>query len=217
MASQRAIGVVLLVACAALSISPLLMPRAWAIEQARAVSEGKPAEESGGSVAVRPTLPDGAPAHLAYLTLWRALEPGEKDPINRINGPKDFGYYNPVIWDDKQHKARWIRERNAHPNDGRHGWKEDVFRFTELPAGRYRVTVVSYRSEDDVPDPTPYGASEPFTLEAKAAKPEPTIAVRMRGSAPLVVRLIDANSREPVPETAIRLRRRRDAHRSWRR
>jgi len=203
----RAVGITLLVACAVLSVSPLLA-RSWArtIEEDRAASERKPADEATASVAVQPTLPDGAPAHLAYVTLWRALGPGEKDPINRVNGPKDFGYYNPVIWDDKQHKARWVCESHAHPNDGQHGWKEDVFRFTRLPAGQYRVTVVSYRSEDDVPDPTPYGASEPFTLGAKAAKPEATIAVRMRGSSPLVVRLIDADSREPIPAAALRLR-----------
>ena len=57
------------------------------------------------------------PTSSVYLTLWRALSPDDPEPVNTVNGPTGFGYYNPVIWDDNANSARWIRAGSAHPND----------------------------------------------------------------------------------------------------
>lgn len=158
------------------------------------------------SVAVRPLLPNGRTQSLAYLTLWRALETGEKTPANMLD-PNGLGFYAPVIWDDAEHQTRWIRERSAHPNDGRHGWQEDRFQFTELRRGKYRVTAISYRRRNEIPDPTPYGVSAPFTLEGDSSRqPSQSIEILMSGNRPLLVRTIDAESREPIDGLAIRLR-----------
>ncbi len=129
---------------------------------------------------------------------------GEKEPENTVNGPHGFGYYNPVVWEDAQHHARWARVRSAHPNDGRHGWNEDSYRFSKLRPCTYRVTAMMYRQGDKCPDPTPYGVSEPFTLGAESETP--SVEISLGGSAPLVIRFVDAQSHEPIAGLAVRLR-----------
>ena len=178
---------------------------------ARAIADDEPSptnakkEKDRYAVTVQTLLPNGRPAPRSYLTLWRALAPGDKDPVNTVNGPRGFGYYNPVIWDDKPSGARWVRAGSAYPNDGRHGWEEAAFRFTDLPPGRYRFTAVSYRRSEERYDPTPYGVSAPFTLGPSDRTPR-SIDVHLGGTAPLLLRFLDAESREPIARLAVRLR-----------
>ena len=148
---------------------------------------------------------DGEQNLNAYLTLWRVIESDEKEPVNTVNGLQGFGYYDPVIWEDEENNARWIRAGSAHPNDGRHSINGvESYDFSSLRPGRYRVTAVSYRPGVTIPDPTPYGVSEPITLDGSTAV---TLDVKMaRGDADLKVKVVDAKTRKPIPGLALRLR-----------
>ncbi|MCG8651126.1 MAG: carboxypeptidase regulatory-like domain-containing protein, partial [Pirellulales bacterium] len=174
------------------------------------VKENGKADAQGQAVNVQalkilPFTAQGQPVSHAYLTLWRALEPSEAEPVNRVNGATGFGYYNPVIWDDKEHGLRWIRAGYAHPNDGRHS-KHGVtaYHFRSPSAGRYRVTAVSYRRNDKIPDPTPYGASEPFQYDGTT--PQTIKLTFAQGDSSLVLRMVESGTRQPIFGLAVRLR-----------
>lgn len=158
-----------------------------------------------GSAAIRvkPLLANGKPAHKVYLTLWRALENREAPSKNRLDS-KGLGLYDTVVWADQANRAQWVRERSAHPNDGRHGWEEAAFEFANLPAGRYRVTAVTYDPDAELPDPTPYGVSDPVTLGPEDQTRE--ISFRLQGTAALSIRFVDGESRKPIESLAVRLR-----------
>ena len=160
--------------------------------------------ENDPALMVRPIDAKGESVSLAYLTLWRALEPDEAKPVNQVNGPNGFGFYDPVIWEDQKHNARWIRAGSANPNDGRHGWEEKAFHFRSLKPGRYRVTAVTYRREAKTPDPTPWGVSNPFSYGGTT--PVSIDVVLTEGSADVTVRIVDTETREPIPGLALRLR-----------
>lgn len=156
------------------------------------------------ALVVRPRDANGKPVSQAYLTLWRALESGEPDPVNTVNGPGGFGYYDPVIWQDEINNARWVRVRNAHPNDGRHGWEGEAFHFDTLKPGRYRVTACTYRRQEKTPDPTPYGVSEPINYDVETAIT--TDIAMFPGDANLTLQLRDQETNRPISRMAIRLR-----------
>jgi beta-lactamase regulating signal transducer with metallopeptidase domain len=139
-----------------------------------------------------------------YLTLWRALSAGQRDPVNTVNGSSGFGYYNPVIWEDRENDARWVRAGSAHPNDGRHGWNAEQFHFNSLGPGRYRLTAVPYRPKEATADPTPCGASEAFRCDGK--QPAAIDLKLLSGDAAMTLRLVDAQSRQPIARIGIRLR-----------
>lgn len=156
------------------------------------------------ALVVHPLSLADRPVSLANITLWRALEPDEKDPVNTVNGPQGFGYYNPVIWQDAAHNARWVRAGSAHPNDGRHGWEEKAFHFRSLQPGRYRVTVNTYDRKATTPDPTPYGVSEPFTSDGTT--PQEVTVRLIRWDASMTVQAVDAETNQLIPGLALRLR-----------
>ena len=160
--------------------------------------------ESDPAVTVRPVNAKGESVSLAYLTLWRGLEADEAKPVNRVNDPNGFGFYDPVIWEDPKHNARWIRAGSANPNDGRHGWEEKAFHFRSLKPGRYLVTAVTYRPDSKTPDPTPWGVSEPFSYDA--TMPVSIDVVLSEGDADLTVRIVEMQTRKPIPGLALRLR-----------
>jgi hypothetical protein len=97
-----------------------------------------------------------------------------------------------------------IRSSSANPNDERHDWDEKEFYFRALKPGRYRVTAVTYRPTENTPDPTPYGVSVPLACDG--ASTVSTEVVLIAGSADLKVRLVDAVTRQPIPDLALRLR-----------
>lgn len=147
------------------------------------------------------------PTSSVYLTLWRALTEGDVEPENTVNGRAGFGYYNPIIWDDEENNARWIRAGSAHPNDGRHGKSAETFTFRNLKTGKYRITAVSYQSQERTPDPTPYGVTVP--IEVNGITPTEIVIKLRSGDANATVKLIDAETRLPISAAAIRLR---DSH-----
>jgi thiol-disulfide isomerase/thioredoxin/Leucine-rich repeat (LRR) protein len=150
------------------------------------------------AIEVRPTTPEGRPAHDVYLTLWRELGEGEPAPERDI------------AWDDPDSGSQWVRERSAHPNDGRHSRDPSVVRFTfdELPAGRYCVSAMTYDSESSVPDPTPYGLSRAVLLGAsgEALNQPVVLEVMFGGSRALTVEVRDAGTKQPLEAIAVRLR-----------
>lgn len=160
--------------------------------------------ENDPALAVRPINEKGESVSLAYLTLWRALEPDEAKPVYQVNSPNGFGYYDPVIWEDQKQNARWIREGSANPNDGRHGWEEKAFHIRSLKKGRYRVTAVTYRPDAKTPDPTPWGVSDPFSYDGTT--PVSIGVVLSAGNANVTVRIVNTETREPISGLALRLR-----------
>jgi hypothetical protein len=171
---------------------------------AQAASAGHEEGDEPPALSVRVVDAHGKPVSLANLTLWSELKPGEAEPVNQLDGSSGIRFYDPVIWDDKTHDARWIRAGSAHPNDGRHGWEETAFHFYFLEPGRYCITAVTYRSNGETPDPTPYGISNVFTYDGTT--PVATKVSLTAGKAECVVRLVDSETHEPIPGMAIRLR-----------
>lgn len=172
----------------------------------RPAENANAAENSNSVLSVRLLSgEDGRPVSRGYLTLWKALERGDAAPANSVNGATGFGYYNPVVWNDTRHDARWIRAGSAHPNDGRHSPQGvDAYHFKSLKPGRYRVTAMAYDREANAPDPTPYGASEPIDIDGTT--PETMHIELQQGDASLTVVAIDAQTRQPIKGLAIRLR-----------
>jgi hypothetical protein len=162
----------------------------------------------GQSIRVLTRLPSGEVASEVCVKLWRAMEPGEPEPVNRLDGAAGIGFYNPVIWEDAEHGKRWIRHRTLDRYDGRRrGSDESGLWFEQLEPGDYRITATSCRGGEETPDPTPSGVTEPFTIEEEAADQQPqVIEVNLTGSTPLVVRIVDADTQEPIERMAIRLR-----------
>lgn len=158
------------------------------------LAEGSAAPAGGvvaGRLTVRPLLENLQPSPNAYLTLWREESSGEEiDPRDET-------------WTDRNDGGVWVRQRSAHPNDGRHGRGSKAFEFSELPPGRYCVTAASYRPEEPTPDPTPFGISEPVLLGVDAAGEE--IEVIMRGGRSLTVRVLDEQTGEPISRMGLRL------------
>ena len=159
------------------------------------------------AVNVTPVSANGEPTPAVILLLWKALEPGEEDPVNRVNVPNKFGFYDPVIWDDPGNGARWIRYSSASRNDSRHGKETQTFQFAKLRAGRYRITAASVHPDLPNPDPTPAGVTEPFELGRgnDSAEHPPTIRVRLEGSAALILRFLDQATGNAIDALAVRL------------
>lgn len=159
------------------------------------------AHASKFSIEVRPTTPDGRPAHDVYLTLWRELAEGEP-----VTGDE-------FVWHEIDTGSLWDRARTAHPNDGRHSRDPSVvtFRFDDLPPGRYRVTAMNYDPDSRVPDPTPYGVSRAVLLGLgeNAATKQAVVDVALGGSRALTVEVLDEQTKKPIEGIGLRLR---DAH-----
>lgn len=171
-------------------------------------ASGTTNETDAQSIEVVTRLPSGQKTTDVCVTLWRALQPGEPEPENTVEGQEGIGFYNPVIWEDAVHGTRWVRHRTMNPHDGTNRDDEVRLRFEQLDAGEYRATATTYQRGAETPDPTPYGVAAPFTLEEGAdtsEQPHQT-ELTLGGSTPLVVRIVDAESREPIERMAIRLR-----------
>lgn len=164
-------------------------------------------QRAESKLTVRVKNAEGESISAAYLTLWRALTPDESAPKSHVSGPagnSGIDYYQTVVWQDQETDARWVRERSAHPNDGSHGQEATEFQFEELPPGRYRVSVVSYRPDQQTPDPTPFGVSEPIELDGLNEK---SAEVPLSsGDAALTLKILDREAGKPVPHMAVQLR-----------
>ena len=125
-----------------------------------------------------------------YVTIWRELAPFEDDPVNTINGTNGFGYYDPVIWEDRANATRWIRIRSGNTVRG-------------LDPGFYRLTAMSHAAGTKTPDPTPYGISPPFRYNGEQSK---TISFNTQsGNCDLKIRMVNDATGLPVKDMAIRL------------
>jgi beta-lactamase regulating signal transducer with metallopeptidase domain/uncharacterized protein YjbI with pentapeptide repeats len=152
------------------------------------------AADSKYTLKVRPLLENLELVPSAYLTLWREAAPDEKiEPVRQT-------------WTDTESQTLWVRQRSAHPNDGRHGQEAREFEFTELPPGRYCVTAATYQRKAAVPDPTPFGVSRAVLLDVGEGTdtPEP-LDVVMAGNRSLTVRILDEQTGKPIEGMAVRL------------
>ncbi len=170
--------------------------------------ETKSKDRGGATLKASVKSAQGAPLTNVYLTLWRDPNQGAAMPRYAASGPSgnttDFGFYRNVIWNDGASPGGWERIRSAQPNDGRHGRDETEFHFDKLPAGSYRLTAVSYDSKAAAPDPTPYAVSDVITLDGEG---EQTAEMTMlSGDVQLQLRVVDAETRQPISGVALRLR-----------
>jgi protocatechuate 3,4-dioxygenase beta subunit len=149
-------------------------------------------DAKGSSVRVRVHGPDGRPVESVYLTLWRRLDPGVKLDSRGI-------LYEPFVWEDRAAGKTWERFHSWSP----HYPRPKPLGFTKLPAGEYRLSVVTYQ-EAKVPDPTPAGVSDAFLLDGQEAR---EITVALAGDTSLRVRVVEAGSGKPLEHAALRLQR----------
>ena len=177
----------------------------WGVVLPSDDSRAQQPESTQSSVVVSVTGSDGNPETSPYLNLWRAIEAGEPEPKNTVNGDSGFGYYDPVIWHQRSTGMRFVRIRNAYPNDGRHSKTgEQLFRFESLAAGTYFITAVRYRSKTSPADPTPFGFSKPFLLDgSQSIKTNIELGP---GEASLTLKTINKDTRHPIRGLAVRLR-----------
>lgn len=166
--------------------------------------ETKPEDSGGATLKATIKSVQGEPLQNVYLTLWREAPLEQATASSTAAKSADLGFYHNAIWDDAATKTRWERDRSAHPNDGRHGRGEMNFHFDKLPAGKYRLTAVSYDSEAATPDPTPYAVSDVITLDNEGEKQ--VELTTLSGAVQLQLRVVDAETRQPISGVAIRLR-----------
>ncbi len=146
-------------------------------------------KESIFTVEVLVLAPDGEPADVAQLTLWREAAPSTAAEV-RSGGP-----LRTIHWHDKETDTVWIptqHQQTAHTTT-----------YENLDPGRYRVSAASVHPERS--DPTPYGLSEVIALDNAHRKT--SVTIRQQGDTPLRVVVIDEKSNAAIAGAAVTLYR----------
>jgi Tol biopolymer transport system component len=141
-----------------------------------------PRGEGSSSVRIRVVEGAGRPVESAYINLWLRVGPDDKPLGER--------------W--REGDVVWERTRSWYP-----GYPKPAtgLGFDEVAAGEYRVTVMHYAT-GSAADPTPAGASDPFQVAERASA---EVTVTVTGSASLLVRVVDSETRQPVQAATLRL------------
>jgi len=155
--------------------------RSHVIERAAARRRQTPTPAGDLSIQVRVLDSEGDPVELAEVVLWRPVRPGEDAAKCSWRG-------SPVHWHDSSSALMWkvcaARERGAKPV------------FEGLRPGEYRVTAAGNIASkwDDV---TPVGMSPAVQLDGTQMNATVTV-IQQQGECSLVVKVVDAATRQPV-------------------
>jgi hypothetical protein len=143
-----------------------------------------PRGEGSSTVRVRVLNADGKVTDSVYINLWLRVPP-DSEPLGER-------------WRDGE--TVWERMRNWSPHYPK---PEGGFQFVDIAAGEYRVTAVQHE-KDAVGGPAPFGSSGVIRVEDGATA---DVSVTLAGGEPLVVRVSDATSGEPIQHVRLRLYR----------
>jgi hypothetical protein len=159
-------------------------------DESSTASEQK--EVGDATLTVEARFVDGVAPRSLVARLWqRAAAAAEASETMY-----DSDWYDPasgIVW----REVAWQKPQNVEATPGR-------FLFADVAPGEYRVSVHPW-SEDDWSraDPTPFGASAALTVQADSDAP--TVPVTIAGDRMLVVRFVDAESREPLDDVPVTL------------
>jgi biopolymer transport protein ExbD len=141
-----------------------------------------PRGEGNSSVLVRTLDASGQETDAVYVNLWLKVQASDE-----VQGER---------WHDGEHV--WERMRNWSPHYPK---PEGGIQFTDIAAGDYRVTAV-YHGPTRESGPAPFGATGSFqVVEGKQTE----ATVRLGSGDPLVVRVLDAKTSQPIEHVPLRL------------
>lgn len=141
-----------------------------------------PRSEGASTLRVRALDAQGKETDSVYINLWLKVPP-DSEPLGER-------------WRDGA--SVWERTRSWSPGY----WKPDNgFKFSDIAAGEYRVTAV-HHDQNKGGGPAPFGVSDVVRIEDRG---EVDVTVNLRGGDPLVVRVLDAKTGEPVEYVGMRL------------